>query len=65
MDTKSAARERFESSRDALVDLSHRIHAHPEIGFVEGKSSSWLCESLADANFGERRLEKHDRGLRK
>jgi amidohydrolase len=51
VDTKSAARERFESSRDALVDLSHRIHAHPELGFEEEKSSSWLCESLADTGF--------------
>ena len=51
MDAKSAARERFESSRDALVELSHRIHAHPELGFEEEKSSTWLCESLADAGF--------------
>jgi amidohydrolase len=51
VDTKSAARERFESSHDALVELSHRIHAHPELGFEEEKSSSWLCESLADAGF--------------
>lgn len=51
MDTKSAARERFESSRDSLIDLSHRIHAHPELGFEEEKSSTWLCEWLADAGF--------------
>jgi amidohydrolase len=51
MDVKSAAKERFESSRDALVKLSHRIHAHPELGFEEEKSSAWLCESLADAGF--------------
>ena len=51
MDAKSAARERFESSQDALIKLSHRIHAHPELGFEEEKSSAWLCESLADAGF--------------
>jgi amidohydrolase len=51
MDAKSAARERFESAHDALVELSHRIHANPELGFEEEKSSSWLCESLADAGF--------------
>ena len=51
MDTKSAARERFESARKGLIDLSHRIHAHPELGFEEEKSSTWLCESLADAGF--------------
>ena len=52
MDAKSAARERFESARAGLIELSHRIHAHPELGFEEERASSWLCESLADAGFG-------------
>ncbi|HTW22086.1 MAG TPA: M20 family metallopeptidase [Candidatus Baltobacteraceae bacterium] len=51
MDAKSAARERFETSREGLIGLSHRIHAHPELGFEEEKSSAWLCEALADAGF--------------
>jgi amidohydrolase len=51
MDAKSAARECFESARDGLIELSHRIHAHPELGFEEEQASSWLCESLADAGF--------------
>ncbi|MGH8260033.1 MAG: peptidase dimerization domain-containing protein, partial [Steroidobacteraceae bacterium] len=51
MDPKHAARERFDSARDGLIELSHRIHAHPELGFEEEKSSGWLCESLADAGF--------------
>jgi amidohydrolase len=51
MDTKIAARERFDAARDGLIKLSHRIHAHPELGFEEEKSSAWLCESLADAGF--------------
>lgn len=51
METKAAAQERFDVSRDALVKLSHRIHAHPELGFEEEKASSWLCEFLADAGF--------------
>src|SRR5580693_3030735 len=51
MDTKIAARERFDSARDGLIKLSHRIHAHPELGFEEEKSSSWLCESLDAAGF--------------
>ena len=33
MDAKAGARERLESQRDALIALSHRIHAHPEVGF--------------------------------
>ncbi len=51
MDAKSAAREHFESARSGLVELSHRIHAHPELGFEEEQASSWLCEWLADAGF--------------
>jgi amidohydrolase len=51
MDVKAAARERFDGARDALIGLSHRIHAHPELGFEEEKSSEWLCESLDAAGF--------------
>ncbi len=51
MDAKSGARERFESARNSLIDLSHRIHAHPELGFEEEQASTWLCESLSDAGF--------------
>jgi len=51
MDAKSAARERFDAAREQLVELSHRIHAHPELGFEEEQSSTWLCETLAAAGF--------------
>jgi amidohydrolase len=51
MDAKAAAQERFASSQQALIALSHRIHAHPELGFEEEKASEWLCESLADSGF--------------
>jgi amidohydrolase len=51
MDAKSAAQECFASARENMIALSHRIHAHPELGFEEEQSSSWLCESLADAGF--------------
>jgi amidohydrolase len=51
MDAKAAARERFESARAGLVELSHRIHAHPELGFEEESACSWLCQSLAEAGF--------------
>src|SRR5215813_2066712 len=51
MDAKSGARERFNSIRDGAIALSHRIHAHPELGFEEEKASAWLCEALADAGF--------------
>src|SRR5262249_10105092 len=51
MDAKAAARERFETVRDGMIALSHRIHAHPELGYEEEKSSAWLAETLSDAGF--------------
>ena len=33
MDAKIAARERIDTAREALVALSHRIHAKPELAF--------------------------------
>jgi amidohydrolase len=43
------------SSHNALVGLSHRIHSHPELGWEEEKSSTWVAEALADAGFDVRR----------
>ena len=48
-DAKRAARERVEQAGDELVALSHRIHAHPELGFEEERACAWLCELLAGA----------------
>src|SRR4051812_35689653 len=55
MDAKAEAREHCASVRDGLIELSHRIHAHPELGFEEEKASAWLCEFLADAGFSVER----------
>ena len=55
MDPKRAAQERFDSAGEALIELSHRIHAHPELGFEEEKASAWLCEMLADWGFAVER----------
>jgi metal-dependent amidase/aminoacylase/carboxypeptidase family protein len=38
MDAEPAARERFGSSCEELIELSHRIHANPELGFEEEKA---------------------------
>ncbi|HZD69020.1 MAG TPA: M20 family metallopeptidase [Actinomycetes bacterium] len=46
---KAAARERIERSRQHLLDLSHRIHAHPELAMQEERACTWLCEYLAEA----------------
>jgi amidohydrolase len=37
--------------RDDMIALSHRIHAHPELGFEEEKAVAWLSETLSDAGF--------------
>jgi amidohydrolase len=50
-DAKVAAREAFEARRQALVGLSRRIHAHPELGFEEERASAWLAEILDEAGF--------------
>ena len=60
MDAKAAARETIEDRRAALVDLSHRIHAHPELAFEEEKASAWCAGFLADAGFA---IEKPFCGL--
>src|SRR6185436_6055832 len=33
------------------IALSHRIHAHPELGFEEERACAWLSEMLVDAGF--------------
>ncbi len=50
-DAKEAIRERMDQERESLVELSHRIHANPELGFEEEKAAAWLSEALADAGF--------------
>lgn len=51
MDTKQAAHERLSAARKSLLELSHRIHAHPELGFEEEKACGWLAEMLDQAGF--------------
>lgn len=51
MDAKHGARERLEAARTILIELSHRIHAHPELGWEEEKASAWVAETLSDAGF--------------
>ncbi len=37
--------------RPALCDLSHKIHANPELGFAEHKAVQWQTELLQDHGF--------------
>jgi amidohydrolase len=49
MDVKRVAQDQITEHRERLIALSHRIHAHPEIGWEEEQASTWLAE-LLDAN---------------
>jgi amidohydrolase len=49
VDAKEAARQTVDGHTDALVALSHRIHAHPELCFEETQSSGWVAGALSDA----------------
>jgi amidohydrolase len=51
VDAKDGARQAFNAVQDRLVELSHRIHANPELGFEEERASTWLEEMLVDAGF--------------
>src|SRR2546421_4621609 len=49
MDTKKKAKATIYAYQQTLIDLSHRIHDHPELGFAEEQASRWITEVLADA----------------
>ncbi|MDF1523061.1 MAG: M20 family metallopeptidase [Trueperaceae bacterium] len=42
---------RLEEERAALLDLSHLIHAHPEVRFEEVQAAAWLTEALEARGF--------------
>ena len=46
-----AAIEFVDRQAAELVDLSDRIHAHPELGFKEYKAVQWIGEKLSDLGF--------------
>jgi amidohydrolase len=48
---KAAARAALERSAPDLIGLSHRVHAHPELGFEEERAAAWVAGALADAGF--------------
>ena len=48
---KAGVRERLENARDELIELSHRIHANPELGYEEELASEWLSDYLDTAGF--------------
>src|SRR5438105_3963284 len=48
---KQRACAAIDADRNALIDLSLRIHANPEVAYCEEKSSAWLTEFLAARGF--------------
>ncbi len=48
---RSDIESRIRNASNDLVDLSHRIHAHPELAFEEVQASTWVAEALGDAGF--------------
>ena len=50
---KEQAAAVIRAQAERLIALSHRIHAHPELGFEEA-AAGWLAESSADAGFDVR-----------
>src|SRR4051812_22532607 len=51
MDAKAAAQDEIRKAEGALVELSHTVHAHPELAFEEERSSHWAADALAGGGF--------------
>jgi len=50
-DAKRSAASRVAAAADELVELSHRIHAHPELSFEEVRAAAWCAAALEAAGF--------------
>jgi len=50
-ETKARLAAAVEAARDEIVDLSHRIHAHPEPAFEEHQAATWIAERLRAHGF--------------
>jgi amidohydrolase len=48
---KEAAKRDIDRAGDALVELSHTIHGHPETRFEEHQASALVADMLADSGF--------------
>jgi amidohydrolase len=51
VDVKAAAQTKYDQLHARMVDLSHRIHANPEMGFEEVKAATWISEILSAEGF--------------
>ena len=51
---KRAAQATVAAWAPQLTELSHRIHAHPELGFAEVQAAAWCTEALRAGGFDVR-----------
>jgi amidohydrolase len=51
VEAKIRLAEAVEAARDEIIDLSHRIHAHPEPAFEERRAAGWVAEILRRHGF--------------
>lgn len=54
-EAKAAVRRRVEAVGRHLIELSHRIHANPELSFEEEHAARWVADALLDAGFSVQR----------
>lgn len=48
---KRAAAARIRDRGERLIELSHRIHTHPELAFEEVRASQWVADELSAGGF--------------
>jgi len=53
MNAKAGAQEQIHALHDTLIELSHRIHSNPEVGWEEEQAVAWLSEALSDRRNAE------------
>lgn len=52
---KAKVQEEVDALSKDLIELSHRIHANPEVGYKEEKASKWLADYLEEKGFKMKR----------
>jgi metal-dependent amidase/aminoacylase/carboxypeptidase family protein len=52
---KARAAARVDDEREALLELSARIHAHPELCYTEHRAAGWLTDYLESRGFAVER----------
>jgi amidohydrolase len=48
---KQSVESAVDGALDSLIQLSHTIHAHPELSYEEERAAGWTAAALADGGF--------------